>query len=67
RDQFARLDLITEVCGRLAGRAKLHLVDGADHSFGVPKRTGRTVSSVVEELAETVVRWVRTDVIVRAR
>jgi predicted alpha/beta-hydrolase family hydrolase len=63
RDQFAQLDLITSVCERLGSRAMLHLVDGADHSFGVPKRSGRTADSVLAELADTLVRWARSSVI----
>ena len=53
RDEFARLDLITDVCGRLEPRATLHLVDGGDHSFGVPKRSGRTAAEVMDELADS--------------
>ncbi len=60
RDQFAQQDLITEVCSRLGSRATLHLVEGADHSFGVPSRSGRTAGSVMEELAEALVRWARS-------
>ncbi len=59
RDQFAQLDLITGVCARMGARARLHLVDGADHSFGVPKRSGRNAASVVDELADTLVQWAR--------
>ena len=66
RDQFAQLDLITAVCGRLGTRAMLHLVDGADHSFGVPKRSGRTADSVLAELADTLVQWARSSVISQA-
>jgi uncharacterized protein len=61
RDAFARLDLISEVCRRLNHRpATLHLIEGADHSFGVPKRSGRTPAQVLDELADTIVRWART-------
>lgn len=60
RDQFAQLDLISGVCARLGSRATLHLIDGADHSFGVPKRSGRSASSVVDELADTLVQWARS-------
>lgn len=67
RDQFAQLDLITTVCGRLAGRATLHPIAEGNHSFGVPKRTGRTPSSVIDELADTLVRWARSDVIGKTR
>ena len=66
RDQFARVDLITAVCGRLGNRATLHLVEDADHSFGVPRRSGRTPESVIEELADTLVKWARSHVTGRA-
>jgi uncharacterized protein len=60
RDQFARLDLISTVCRRLGPRAMLHLIDEGDHSFNVPKRTGRNSSSVIDELADTMVHWAGT-------
>ena len=59
RDGFARPDLITDVTSRLKSRATLHLVDGADHSFGVPKRAGRSQDQVMDELAEAIVGWAR--------
>jgi predicted alpha/beta-hydrolase family hydrolase len=59
RDNFARSDLITEVCKGLAPDATLHVVEGADHSFGVPKRSGRTPAEVLEELADTIAQWAR--------
>ncbi len=67
RDAFAELDLITSVCGRLGDRATLHLVDGADHSFAVSRRSGRTPEAVLEELADTLVEWARSRVIGKAR
>lgn len=60
RDQFAQLDLITAVCQRLQPRSTLHLVEGADHSFGVPRRSGRTSASVLDELADTLAEWARS-------
>jgi uncharacterized protein len=59
RDQFARLELITQVCERLEAKATLHLVDDADHSFGVPKRSGRTSADVLNDLAGAIVHWAR--------
>ena len=59
RDEFARLDLITGVSGRLGDRALLHLVEDANHSFDVLKRSGRTRASVLDELADTLVQWAR--------
>jgi len=59
RDAFARLDLITDVTEELDSRATLHVVEGGDHSFGVLKRSGRTPSEVLGELADTTVQWAR--------
>lgn len=59
RDAFARLDLITEVCGTLEPRATLHLIEGGDHSFGVLKRSGRTSAQVLDELAGAIAQWAR--------
>jgi predicted alpha/beta-hydrolase family hydrolase len=57
RDAFARKDLIEGVCQRLGPRATLHWVEDADHSFNVPKRTGRTGAEVTGELADTIATW----------
>jgi predicted alpha/beta-hydrolase family hydrolase len=67
RDQFARFDLITSVCRRLENRATLHPLDGGDHSFAVPKSSGRTQTAVLEELADTIAEWARARVTVEAR
>jgi predicted alpha/beta-hydrolase family hydrolase len=63
RDEFAQPDLMTGVCQRLGSRATLHPVEGADHSFGVLKSSGRTGAAVLDELADTLVQWVRTRVL----
>ena len=57
RDELAALDLLRPVVDRLAPRATLHVIDGADHSFDVPKRTGRSRAEVIDELAEVVATW----------
>jgi predicted alpha/beta-hydrolase family hydrolase len=59
RDALADLGLITGVCTGLGPRATLHVVDGADHSFAVLKRSGRTDDQVMGELADTITDWVR--------
>ena len=57
RDLFAQLDLLSTVCRRLGQRATLHPIDEGDHSFKVPKRTGRDSSAVIDELADIMVEW----------
>jgi uncharacterized protein len=59
RDNLADLDLVTSVCGRLGSKATLHVVEGADHSFSVLKRSGRSDAEVMEELALTIAQWCR--------
>src|SRR6266404_5973782 len=60
RDTLAQLDLITGVCHRLGSKATLHVVEGADHSFAVLKRSGRSEAEVMDELADTLVGWCRS-------
>jgi hypothetical protein len=59
RDDLADLELVTDVCGGLGPRATLHVVEGADHSFGVLKRSGRTGEEVMEELVTSIADWTR--------
>ena len=57
RDEFADLALLRPVVQRLGDRATLHLVEGGDHSFKVPKKSGRTEGDVMGELARAIVTW----------
>jgi predicted alpha/beta-hydrolase family hydrolase len=57
RDTLARLDLLERVSERLGTRASVHIVEGGDHSFTVLKRSGRTESEVMRELASTISTW----------
>ena len=59
RDDLADLGLITGVCAGLGARARLHVVEGADHGFAVLKRSGRTDAEVLDELAGAITDWVR--------
>ncbi len=57
RDEFADLELLRPVAKRLGDRATLHLVEGGDHSFKVPKKSGRSEGGVMGELARAIVTW----------
>jgi predicted alpha/beta-hydrolase family hydrolase len=57
RDALADLALLRPVLERVGARATLHVVEGADHSFAVLKRSGRTNQEVLEELGDAVVEW----------
>jgi predicted alpha/beta-hydrolase family hydrolase len=60
RDEFADLQLLEPVVGRLGKLATLHLVKGGDHSFHVLKRSGRTDADVMDELASVIAAWAAT-------
>jgi len=57
RDKLADLDLLRPILERQGRRASLHVIDGADHSFEVPKRSGRNLADVLEEVARTTASW----------
>lgn len=57
RDDFADLTLLRPVCDRLGARATLHVVEDADHSFHVPKRSGKTDDEVLDDLVGKVREW----------
>jgi len=57
RDEFAQLDLLQQVVGRLGKRATLHLIEGGDHSFKVKKSSGKTEQDVLQELAGAMRAW----------
>lgn len=57
RDRLAELELLEPVIRKLGSRATLHVVEGADHSFHVPARSGRTDADVLDELSLRTARW----------
>ena len=57
RDTLADLSLLKPICKELGKRATLHLIDQADHSFHVPKRSGKNDADVLVELTKTVAEW----------
>jgi predicted alpha/beta-hydrolase family hydrolase len=59
RDEFAQPDLLQPLIRRLGSRARLQLLDHADHSFHVPARSGRTDAQVMAEALDAVAAWIR--------
>lgn len=57
RDAFARPDLLAAVLTGLGDRATLHSIEDGDHSFAVPRRTGRTPAQIEAEVASAIVSW----------
>ena len=57
RDDFAELELLRAALERYGGRATLEVIEGADHGFIVPKKSGRSADDVRAFLLERVSRW----------
>ena len=57
RDPLCRLDLLRSTLAALRAPTHLHGVPEGDHSFRVPRRTGRTESEVYEDIAAVTARW----------
>jgi predicted alpha/beta-hydrolase family hydrolase len=57
RDTLADLSLLRPLCSKLGSRATLHIVDTADHSFHVLKRSGGTDADALRDLARTTAAW----------
>jgi uncharacterized protein len=58
RDKLAEPDQLKPVVNGLGARATLHLVEGADHSFHVPVRSGRKDDDVMQEVLDAFVAWI---------
>lgn len=56
RDALAELPLL-QAAVATTPRATLHLLDGVDHGFHIPKRSGRTDADVHREIVATMVAW----------
>jgi predicted alpha/beta-hydrolase family hydrolase len=57
RDELADLQWLEPLVKKLGRRAVLKIIDGADHSFHVLARSGRTDREVLEELAGHIASW----------
>jgi predicted alpha/beta-hydrolase family hydrolase len=57
RDRLADLELLHPVCRGLGRRCTLEVLDQADHSFRVPKRSGIDQEGILDRLADAVMAW----------
>jgi predicted alpha/beta-hydrolase family hydrolase len=57
RDALAEQNLLEPVVKNLGARATLHLLDTADHSFKILKRTRQSDEDVFVETARTIREW----------
>ena len=60
RDRLAQIDLMRSVVADLGRLAELHVIEGADHSFNMLKRSGRSNAEVIDELATHSASWIES-------
>lgn len=57
RDALAELDLLGPVVAGLGDRASFHVISGADHSFKVAAKSGRTAADAETEALDALAEW----------
>lgn len=62
RDSLASLDLLKPVCEKLGNKADLFVIDGADHSFHVPKEYKLKDNDVINLMCREVKRWMSDNI-----
>jgi uncharacterized protein len=58
RDALADMTLLAQIINALGAKATLAEVSGADHSFHVPARSGRTDADVLTDILDTFSVWI---------
>lgn len=59
RDAFCRLATLRQTLRPLKQKSYLHIIEGGDHSFRVPKQDGRTEEDVWQDIVRTLAQWLR--------
>jgi predicted alpha/beta-hydrolase family hydrolase len=59
RDALCDLALLGQVLKRVHSPVVLHVIEGGDHSFNVPKRMGHTVVQIQQQIVDAIVLFLR--------
>lgn len=59
RDAFCRKELMEVALKTVTTPWEMHWLEGADHSFHVPKSSGRTDAQVLDEIGDATSTWMR--------
>jgi len=60
RDRHCDLPTLHRTLARVGAPVQLHTVEGADHSFRVPKKLGRSPEEIETEIMNTLASWIRS-------
>jgi len=59
KDSFCQLKILKQTLKSLKKQTDLHIIEGGDHSFRVPKQTGRTEKEVWREIVSAISQWLK--------
>ena len=62
RDALCPLDLLEKVHAQMSAPNFLHVVEGGDHSFKVPKRSAMPQDQVYDLVLDEIVRWLQANI-----
>jgi predicted alpha/beta-hydrolase family hydrolase len=57
-DKLANLELLKPVIKTIGRKAELHIIEDGDHSFHVPKSSGKNDEVILKELVTTAAGWI---------
>jgi predicted alpha/beta-hydrolase family hydrolase len=60
RDRLCPVEHMDAVIASLKANWRMHWIAGADHSFKVLKRSGRSEAEVIDEIGDTTEQWMRS-------
>jgi predicted alpha/beta-hydrolase family hydrolase len=58
RDALAPRLALEEAATAIPGPVSFHFIEGADHGYRIPRRTGRSPEDVLAEVADVSATWV---------
>jgi uncharacterized protein len=67
RDAFGTPDELRPIIDRLVARADLHVVEGGDHSFKVPRKSGVRQHEVYCQIQDFIASWLRQTIAARSK
>ena len=67
RDAFGTPDELRPIIDRLPARADLHVVEGGDHSFKVPRKSGLRQDEVYRQIQDSIASWLRRTIATRSK
>lgn len=59
RDPFCELSLLERALAKVSAPTAVYTIEDGDHSFRLPKRSGRTERDVWKEIVSVVTEWIR--------